>query len=88
MIGDSGGLVDFPTGWTMVRLSDIVSINPALTAHLDDDLEVSFVPMKAVEAMSGRVDLSETRRAREVRKGYTSFYSGDVLWSVWQVESA
>lgn len=81
MIGDSGGLVDFPTGWTMVRLSDIVSINPALTAHLDDDLEVSFVPMKAVEAMSGRVDLSETRRAREVRKGYTSFYSGDVLWA-------
>lgn len=81
MIGDSGGLVDFPTGWTMVRLSDIVSINPSLTAHLDDDLEVSFVPMKAVEAMSGRVDLSETRRAREVRKGYTSFYSGDVLWA-------
>ena len=50
MIGDSGGLVDFPTGWTMVRLSDIVSINPSLTAHLDDDLEVSFVPMKVFSA--------------------------------------
>jgi hypothetical protein len=45
------------TGWVIAQLPDIVAINPRATTDIDEDLEVSFVPMQAVEAMSGRVDL-------------------------------
>ena len=68
-------------GWAETRLPEIALINPKLTAVLDDELDVSFLPMKAVEAISGRADLSEERRIREVRKGYTCFCNGDVLWA-------
>ena len=68
-------------GWAETRLPEIALINPKPTAVLDDELDVSFLPMKAVEAISGRADLSEERRIREVRKGYTCFCNGDVLWA-------
>lgn len=74
-------LGELPDSWMMARLHEIVLINPAPAVDLDDDLEVSFLPMKAVEAISGRVDLSGTRRADEVRKRYTFFRNGDVLWA-------
>ena len=66
----------------VVPLIEAVELNPRPDrAALSDDLEVSFVPMAAVEAGSGRMDASAIRRFGEVKKGYTSFREGDVLFA-------
>ena len=66
----------------VVPLIEAVELNPrADRAALPDDLEVSFVPMAAVEAGSGRMDATAIRRFGEVKKGYTTFREGDVLFA-------
>jgi len=71
-----------PDGWTTATLNDVAEINPSLTsADLSDDMEVSFLPMAAVEAGTGRLDASERRRYGDVKKGYTRFEDGDVLFA-------
>jgi type I restriction enzyme S subunit len=66
-----------------LRLADVCEINPRLprTHGLVDDDEVSFVPMAAVDEVSGAIKSSEVRRYAEVKKGYTSFAAGDVLFA-------
>ena len=66
----------------VVTLSEAVALNPKPDRNaLTDDTEVSFVPMAAVEAASGRMDASTVRRYAEVKKGYTHFRDGDVLFA-------
>lgn len=66
----------------VVPLIEAVELNPrAERAALSDDLEVSFVPMAAVEAGSGRMDATAVRRFGDVKKGYTTFREGDVLFA-------
>jgi type I restriction enzyme S subunit len=48
---------------------------------VSDGIEVSFVPMPAVEAESGAIDVTATRLFGEVKKGYTGFLEGDVLFA-------
>ena len=48
---------------------------------MKDDQPVSFIPMAAVEARTGKVDISRVRPYGEVRKGYTPFSEGDVLFA-------
>lgn len=65
-----------------VYLSEAVELNPKPDRRaLTDDTEVSFVPMAAVEAASGHMDPSAIRRYAEVKKGYTHFQDGDVLFA-------
>ena len=66
-----------------LRLSEVCDINPRLprTHDLADDDEVSFVPMAAVDEVSGAIRSAEVRRFAEVKKGYTSFADGDVLFA-------
>ena len=63
----------------MVKLKDICTINPKVPA-LVDDLEVSFVPMPKV-GEQGEFDPSEIKEYREVKKGFTNFQNGDVLFA-------
>jgi type I restriction enzyme S subunit len=71
-----------PQSWAIAQLADVAEINPGLDkSEIDDELEVSFVPMPAVEAESGRIDVSATRKFGEVKKGYTAFTEGDVLFA-------
>lgn len=71
-----------PPSWAATPLCDIAEINPRLDrSDLSDELEVSFVPMPAVEAGTGAVDVSAPRTFGEVRKGYTAFREGDVLFA-------
>ena len=42
---------------------------------------VSFVPMPGVAAGTGAIDVSQTRSLEEVKKGYTPFREGDVLFA-------
>jgi type I restriction enzyme S subunit len=66
----------------MADISQVANVNPTLDkSAIPDNLPVSFIPMPAVEAGNGRIDLHETRPFSEVKKGYTPFLQGDVLFA-------
>jgi type I restriction enzyme S subunit len=65
-----------------VPLSEAAEINPKVDRTLlEDHTLVSFVPMAAVGAADGQIDVSTTRPYAEVKKGYTAFRNGDVLFA-------
>ncbi len=69
-----------PEGWVIASLPEIAAINPAPTRLTGDDATpVNFVPMRAVEPEGGGLANPEVRPYGEVKKGYTSFLSGDVI---------
>lgn len=69
-----------PSGWIMAPLSEFAAINPPLgRCIINDDIQVTFVPMRAVEAEGGGMARPEARSYREVKKGYTAFLSSDVI---------
>lgn len=75
-------MTELPVGWADCRLSDICELNPALDrCPFPPDGDVHFVPMPAVEAASGRIDVSRLRPYSDVKKGYTAFVAGDVLFA-------
>ena len=75
-------ILDVPRGWELASLDAVTELNPRFEAAIrTDNPSVSFVPMPAVEAGTGIVDVSRTRRLEEVRKGYTHFREGDVLFA-------
>ena len=79
---DISELPQLPEGWVWTRLGVIAEINPKLTIeNLMEDEEVTFLPMRCVEELTGQVDASLTRRLSEVRRGYTAFASGDLLFA-------
>ncbi|MFM7402949.1 MAG: restriction endonuclease subunit S [Erythrobacter sp.] len=66
----------------VVPLVEAVELNPRPDrSELPDALEVSFVPMAAVAAATGRMDATAIRPFAEVKKGYTVFREGDVLFA-------
>ena len=69
--------------WRNIKLGEVTEINPSLTELKiqNDEIDVSFVPMTAVNALLGIIDKSETRKYKEVRKGYTYFRNNDVLFA-------
>ena len=67
---------DIPGSWRWVRLKDVFIINPR--NKLDDDLDVSFIPMPLInDGYSGK-HAAEVRRWKEVKNGFTHFAEGDV----------
>ena len=71
-----------PKNWCKTTISEICAVNPTLNKRgVSDDLEISFVPMPAVEAGTGAIDVSETRIFSTVKKGYTPFQARDVLFA-------
>ena len=69
-----------PPGWECPRLAEIAQINPPLDrCVISDDVSVNFVPMRAVEAEGGGLLRPEERAYGDVKKGFTSFLSGDVI---------
>ena len=62
-----------------MRLGEICVINPKAPA-LDDDINVSFVPMPKV-GENGEFDPSEIKKYHEVKKGFTYFRDGDILFA-------
>ena len=67
--------------WRTVPLSEITDINPRPGKKLADDELIAFVPMAAVGASSGAIDVTSKRPYAEVKKGFTPFQSGDVLFA-------
>jgi type I restriction enzyme S subunit len=75
-------MTDLPPGWVKAKLSEICTINPRVhKSGIPLDSAVAFVPMPAVEAETGRIDVTETRQFAQVRQGYTPFMQGDVLFA-------
>lgn len=70
-----------PEGWRESPIGVIAELNPRKPpkSALPGDAEVSFVPMKAVDAEDGRITNSESRRFAKVRSGYTAFRDDDVI---------
>jgi type I restriction enzyme S subunit len=68
--------------WPVMTIEEIADVNPRVDkAAIPDDLPVSFVPMPAVGAGDGSIRVDETRFANEVKKGFTAFREGDVLFA-------
>jgi len=68
--------------WRIVPLSEICDINPRLgkIGLADEDL-FAFVPMAAVGAADGSINVTAKRPFAAVKKGFTLFQSGDVLFA-------
>lgn len=66
---ESAVLDEVITAAQLVPLSQAVDVNPKIDrTALHDDLDVSFVPMAAVEALSGGIDVSTVRKYGEVKR--------------------
>jgi type I restriction enzyme S subunit len=71
-----------PEGWKIAAIEDIAEVNPRIDkAGIDDNLNVSFVPMPAVDAGNGFINVNQKRLFSDVKKGYTGFLEGDVLFA-------
>ncbi len=73
---------ELPQGWVWAPLGEVCAINPRHekgTAR--DDTPVSFVPMAAVDHQSGAIAGGGARPYGQVRKGFTHFAEGDVLFA-------
>jgi type I restriction enzyme, S subunit len=71
--------------WPVLKLADteVCLLNPKKheIADVSDAVIVSFVPMAQVDDFSGTMDASNARPLGEVRKGYTYFAEGDVVFA-------
>jgi type I restriction enzyme M protein len=69
------------TKWPMVRLGEVCLINPprAEVTDLDGNIEVSFIPMSDLNEHQPTFDVKQTRRLKDVIRGYTYFKDDDVL---------
>lgn len=74
---------NLPSGWKWVRISDVADINKRadILNELNDDLEITFVPMASVDAVTGVISTPVIKKLGEVKKGYTSFIEGDVIFA-------
>ena len=71
-----------PKLWAMTTCGESCVVNPSnFPNHIGDEVTLSFVPMSAVEARTGWMNPGQMRPFREVRKGYTRFSEGDVLFA-------
>jgi type I restriction enzyme M protein len=70
--------------WPTKPLSEIAEINPRRPSGLRDlpnNHIVTFVPMPAVNQYTGMIDDAELKPLSEVRKGFTYFSEGDVIFA-------
>jgi type I restriction enzyme S subunit len=67
---------ELPKGWEWTRLVNIGFINPR--NEINDNNEVSFLPMKFIPSKLGEKVKSESRKWKEIKKGFTHFAEGDV----------
>jgi type I restriction enzyme S subunit len=61
-------------------LSELAEINPCFGTKPDDNMEVSFVEMADLSE-DGRMVNIQVRKYKDVRKGFTHFRNGDILFA-------
>jgi type I restriction enzyme S subunit len=72
---------DLPNGWVKGTIDELCALNPKHDNELSDETPVSFVPMAAVSDVLGTITEAQVRILGEVRKGYTHFADGDVIFA-------
>src|SRR6266568_1691326 len=73
---------DLPPDWAWASLAQICEINPKHSPNVvSPDDAVTFVPMASIDEVTGSIQRPEVKRYGEVRKGYTHFREGDVLFA-------
>ena len=73
---------DLPKGWVVAPLDEVSEFAPSASlADIEDVQLVHFVPMAAVAENFAGIDTAQLRPLNEVRKGYTPFIEGDVLFA-------
>ncbi|WP_317383375.1 restriction endonuclease subunit S [Anaerobiospirillum succiniciproducens] len=80
-IGEAPAEVPFeiPQSWKWGTLENYVTINPS-TSKLDDNKEVSFLPMASVyPGFVSKFDREESKLWVNAKKGFSKFANGDVL---------
>jgi type I restriction enzyme, S subunit len=71
-----------PAGWRTAKLGDVCELNPRRSQiSRADDAPTTFLPMPAIGEGGVGIKRAELRPYRELRKGYTSFVEGDVLFA-------
>lgn len=70
-------------GWKYKEIKDICELNPKKSElnEKDDNFLVSFIPMSAVNEYSQKIESYKEKLLNEVKKGYTYFKEGDVLFA-------
>lgn len=68
---------ELPKGWKWVRLAEVTQINPR--NDIDDDLEVSFVPMKLIDEGFNNKHTYEIKKWSSIKSGFTHFKENDVV---------
>lgn len=71
----------FSQKYSMVTLSDTAFINPPGNSSLNNNDNVSFVPMESVSDKSGIIVSPQICKYSEVKTGYTRFKNDDVIWA-------
>src|SRR6266478_1564191 len=70
-----------PTGWSLTSIDQIADINPRHPRNLEDSLPVTFVRMPSLSETGWKFESREVRPLGQVRKGFTHFAEGDVLFA-------
>jgi type I restriction enzyme, S subunit len=69
-----------PETWEWVKLEQLGLVNPR-TSELEEDVEVSFIPMSDVDDEGGSYQGNEIKFWKDVKKGYTHTKNGDVIFA-------
>jgi restriction endonuclease S subunit len=69
--------------WPTKKLGEVAILNPKKSElkDLPDDLLVPFIPMSALDEITQTIKTHELRKLSNVRKGYTYFKEGDILFA-------
>jgi type I restriction enzyme S subunit len=74
---------ELPSGWAWAMLGEVCEVNPRMSwpESFVDETPVSFVPMAAVDDVTGAIVAAEPRPISEVWRGYKRFAEGDVIFA-------
>jgi type I restriction enzyme S subunit len=72
---------NLPINWVKLPIIEVAEVNPRKDVDLRDVDLVSFVPMAAVDEISGTILSAVDRPYGEVSKGFTYFRDGDVIFA-------
>jgi type I restriction enzyme S subunit len=69
--------------WLNCQLKEVCEVNPKKinTNDKDDEIDVSFIPMTVVSDVYGNITEHQMKKLKEVKKGYTNFINGDVIFA-------
>ena len=73
---DEDIISNYPSSWTITCLAALGEIAPR--NELDDEQVVSFFPMPLIPTVIGENAIGETRKWKEIKKGFTHVADGDV----------